>query len=77
MFLLGGRKECLMVVGSFGDVNPAKTQVRDARRQAGGLCSHMDRPDLPRDKDYNGAQRWPLNIDIIRKTAVHTINYLT
>ena len=37
----------------------------------------MDRPDLPRDKDYNGAQRWPLNIDTIRKTAVYTINYLT
>jgi hypothetical protein len=37
----------------------------------------MDRPDLPRDKDDNGAQRWPLNIDTIRKTAVHTINYLT
>ena len=37
----------------------------------------MDRPDLPLDKDDNGAQRWPLNIDTIRKTAVHTITYLT
>jgi hypothetical protein len=62
----------------LGDVNPAKTQVRDPRPQAHGLCSHgLDRPDLPRDKGYNGAQRWPLNIDTIRKTAVHPINYLT
>jgi hypothetical protein len=58
-----------------GDVNLPRR--RDPRPRArGGLCS--DGPTrLASRQRFNGAQRWPLNIDTKRKIAVHTINYLT
>jgi hypothetical protein len=64
-----------MEVG-LGDVNPAKTQVRDPRPQVADFAA-MEPSRLASRQGYNGAQRWPLNIDTIRKTAVHPINYLT